>query len=131
MSIPLSPSARILVVDDNVDSAETLKELLRGLGNEVRTAYDGVEAVSAAADFEPDVVLLDIGLPRMDGYDVARTLRRQTRGRDLMLVAVTGWAHEEDRMRSREAGYDHHLAKPVDLVALRALLAGRAAQAKR
>ncbi len=117
---------RILVVDDNVDSAETLKELLRGFGNEVRTAYDGVEAVSAAADFEPDVVLLDIGLPKMNGYDVARRLRQQKRGRDLVLVALTGWGQEEDRRRSREAGYDHHLVKPVDLGSLQELLRGAA-----
>jgi PAS domain S-box-containing protein len=121
------PGRRILVVDDNVDSAETLKELLLGFGNDVRTAYDGLEAVSAAADFEPDVVLLDIGLPKMNGYDVARRLRQQTRGRDLMLVALTGWGQEEDRKRSREAGYDHHLVKPVDLSSLRELLAGSAA----
>ena len=98
--------------------------LLRLMGNEVRTAHDGLEAVEVAETFRPDVVLLDIGLPELNGYEVARRIREQPWGRDVVLVALTGWGQEEDRRRSQEAGFDHHLVKPVDLAALEKLLAG-------
>jgi PAS domain S-box-containing protein len=114
---------RILVVDDNVDSAESLTLLLDLGGNETYTAYDGLEALAAAADLRPDVILLDIGLPELNGYDVARRIREQPWGKQIVLVALTGWGQEEDRRRSRDAGFDHHLTKPVDPVTLKKLLA--------
>ena len=112
---------RVLVVDDNLDSAETLEMLLGNLGHEVRTAHDGLEGVGVAAAFQPDVVLLDIGLPKLNGYDAARRIRA-LRGDGVVLIAVTGWGQDEDRRRSREAGFDHHLTKPVNLGALQKLL---------
>lgn len=116
-------SLRILVVDDNEDATESLGVLLQLSGHEVRAAHDGIEAIGAADEFRPDVVLLDIGLPKMDGYDVARELRRQPWGREMVLIAVTGWGQAEDRERSREAGFDQHLVKPVDPTTLLELLA--------
>jgi CheY-like chemotaxis protein len=113
---------RILVVDDNRDAAEMLAELLALTGNELRTAHDGVEAVEVAGEFRPDVVLLDIGLPRMNGYEAARKIREQPWGKNMLLVALTGWGQEEDRRRSQEAGFDHHLIKPVEPDALFKLL---------
>jgi CheY-like chemotaxis protein/nitrogen-specific signal transduction histidine kinase len=114
---------RVLVVDDNADAAESLAMLLGLLGYEVRTAHDGPAALREAAAFRPDVALLDIGMPGMSGHDVARRLR-QTPGLDgLLLVAMTGWGQDEDRRRSREAGFNHHLVKPVDAAALHQLLA--------
>jgi signal transduction histidine kinase len=121
--VPAIAVRRVLVVDDNVDSAESLAMLLRLGGHEIETAYDGVQAVESAERFRPDLVLLDIGLPRMDGYDAAVRIREQANGRDIVLVAVTGWGQEEDRRRSREAGFDAHLTKPVDMAALSRLLA--------
>jgi CheY-like chemotaxis protein len=108
------PASRILVVDDNVDAAESLALLLRLNGHEVRTAHDGPAALEADATFQPDVVLLDIGLPGMDGYGVARRLREQPRDKRLTIIAATGYGRDEDRFRSKEAGFDHHLVKPVD-----------------
>ena len=115
--------SRILVVDDNKDSADSLAMLLRLKGNEIRTAHDGLEAVSEAETFHPELVLLDIGLPRLNGYDVARRLRQQPGGRDVILVALTGWGQDEDRRRSKEAGFNFHIVKPVELSALETLLA--------
>jgi signal transduction histidine kinase/CheY-like chemotaxis protein/PAS domain-containing protein len=123
-------SRRILVVDDNRDSADSLGMLLRMLGNEVRTAHDGMEAVSAEADFQPEVVLLDIGLPKLSGYGAARRIR-EARGDAVVLIAVTGWGQEEDRRRSAEAGFDHHLTKPVDLGTLHELLGALDARRER
>lgn len=113
---------RILVVDDNRDSADSLALLLTLQGNEVRTAYDGIEAVEAAAVFEPDIVLSDIGMPRLNGYEAAQKMREQCRGRRMVLIAMTGWGQEEDKRHANEAGYDFHLVKPVDLAALEGLL---------
>ncbi len=115
---------RILVVDDNKDSADTLGMLLRLKGNEIRIANDGLEAVQVAETFHPDFVLLDIGLPKLNGYDVARRIRQQPWGRDIILVALTGWGQDEDRRRSQEAGFNFHVVKPVELSALESLLAG-------
>ncbi|MEO8505031.1 MAG: PAS domain S-box protein [Acidobacteriota bacterium] len=112
---------RILVVDDSRDSAESLVLLLRLLGHETRAAYDGLEAVHAAEDFRPDVVLLDIGLPKLNGYEAARRIR-EVHGADLTLIALTGWGQAEDRRTSREAGFDHHLTKPVEFEVLLGLL---------
>ena len=122
----VAPSAgrRILVVDDNHDSARTLARLLKMLGHEARTAHDGGEAVEAAEEYRPEIMLLDIGLPVMNGYDVARTIRDRPWGREVVIIALTGWGQEGDRRRSKEAGIDHHLVKPVDPAALEKLLAG-------
>jgi PAS domain S-box-containing protein len=121
--VPSRNKRRILVVDDNVDAAESLTVLLNLTGNETRTAYDGLEAVEAAATFRPDMILLDIGLPELNGYDVARKIREQSWGERMILVALTGWGQDEDRRRSKEAGFNHHLTKPVDPVTLKKLLA--------
>jgi PAS domain S-box-containing protein len=117
-----TPKRRILIVDDNKDSANSLGMLLRLMGNDVRMAYDGLEAVGAATAFQPELMLLDIGLPKLDGYEVARRIRHE-HGDQVMLIALTGWGQEDDRRRSREAGFDHHLTKPVDVNALQSLLA--------
>jgi CheY-like chemotaxis protein len=114
---------RILIVDDNVDSAESLTLLLDLTGNETRTAYDGLQALEEAASFRPNVILLDIGLPELNGYDVARKIREQPWGETMILVALTGWGQDEDHRRSKEAGFNHHLTKPVDPAALKELLA--------
>jgi PAS domain S-box-containing protein len=112
---------RILVVDDNGDAADSLCMLLKSRGHDVRVAYDGLEAVGAALTFDPEVVLLDIGLPKLSGYEAARRIR-ESRGEDVLLIAVTGWGQEEDRRRSRDAGFDHHLTKPVDPAAISGLI---------
>jgi CheY-like chemotaxis protein len=114
---------RILVVDDNRDAVESLGLLLQVRGHEVRAAHDGVAGLEAAASFRPDVALLDLGMPRLNGYDLARRLRGQAWGRGLVLIALTGWGQEDDRRRTREAGFDHHLVKPVDPDALLGLFA--------
>jgi PAS domain S-box-containing protein len=113
---------RVLVVDDNVDSADSLAMLLQVNGHEVRVAYDGPAALREAAAFVPEVVLLDIGLPGMNGYEVARKLREMPEAKGTLLVAQTGWGQAEDRRRSKEAGFDHHLVKPVDVPKLLELL---------
>ena len=100
----------------------TLKLLLERTGHEVYVAHDGLEAVHAEAAFHPDVVLLDIGLPKLNGYEAARRIREQAGDRKVLLVALTGWGQQEDRRRALEAGFDHHLTKPVDAAALRRLL---------
>jgi CheY-like chemotaxis protein len=97
--------------------------ILKIMGMETLMAYDGLEAVEAAAAWGPDVVLLDIGLPKLNGYEAARRIREQSWGKDMILVAVTGWGQEEDRRRSREAGFNAHMVKPVDLAALQQVLA--------
>jgi len=115
---------KILVADDNQDSAESLATILTILGNEVRTVNDGSEAVDVARDFAPDVILLDIGMPKVNGYEACRRIRAQSRGEKTVLIALTGWGQDEDRRRSKAAGFDHHLVKPVDAAALELLLAG-------
>jgi len=104
---------RILVVDDNEDAALSLAMMLDVMGYEVRTAHDGLEAVRAADEFHPEVALLDIGLPHMSGYDVARHIRGN-RGPEVLLVAITGWGTADDVRRAKEAGFDHHFTKPAD-----------------
>ena len=113
---------RILVVDDNRDAADSLEMVLHAYGHEVLVAYDGLEAVEATGAFRPDIVLLDIGLPKLNGFDVARRIRAAL-GEKVLLIAVTGWGQEEDRRKSREAGFDHHLTKPVDFTVLLDLIA--------
>ena len=105
---------RILVVDDNVDAAATLDMLLRSLGHETCVAYDGVRALRMAAEFKPDIVLLDIGMPGLDGYEVARRLRAQQPAKPFRIIAITGWGQPADREKSQQAGFDVHLVKPVD-----------------
>ena len=118
---------RILVVDDNRDAAISLAMLLELSGNKTETAYDGLTGIDAGACFEPDIVLLDIGLPGINGYEVARRMRGEPWGKRVKLVAVTGWGHPEDRERAIAAGFDAHLLKPVDHAALVKLLAGSGA----
>jgi CheY-like chemotaxis protein len=113
----------VLIVDDNVDSAESLAELLALSGHAVRTAHDGPAALRAAEEHRPDAVLLDIGLPRMDGYEVARRLRQLPGGPRPTLIAMTGYGQDDDRRKSHAAGFDHHLVKPVDLDDVKRLLA--------
>jgi len=115
---------RILVVDDNKDSADSLAMLLRLKGSDIRTAHDGIEALEVADTFRPEIVLLDIGLPKLNGYDVARRIRQQPWGQDVLLIALTGWGNDEDRQLSQEAGFNFHIVKPVELAALEELLAG-------
>lgn len=117
-----SPGLRILVVDDNVDAAVTLAELLSIYGHDVRVAHDGLKALEETDAFRPHAVILDIGMPKMDGYTVAKRIREGMGGGQPLIIAVTGWGQEEDRMRSQAAGFDHHLVKPVDPATLAALL---------
>lgn len=117
------PKCRILVVDDNQDAAASLATLLRLKGHEIQKAHDGVEAIQTAATFRPNVVLLDIGLPKMNGYEVAAQLRQHPRDGKVTLVALTGWGRGEDKRRALEAGFDHHLTKPVEPADLDKLLA--------
>ncbi len=114
---------RILVVDDNKDSGDTLSMLLRIKGHEVRTARDGFEAIEITEQFLPQAILMDIGLPKLDGYDTTRRIRSMPCGDDVMIVALTGWCQPEDIRRSAEAGCSAHLAKPVDFAQLDRLLA--------
>jgi CheY-like chemotaxis protein len=104
---------RILVVDDNTDAAQSLALLLELAGHDVRVAHDGVETLAVASEFEPEVVLLDLGMPKMDGYETARRLRNESWGQQVMLVALTGWGQQRDRERTAEAGFDLHLVKPI------------------
>lgn len=104
---------RILVVDDNADAADSLGMLLAVRGDEVRIAYDGLEALAMESEFRPEVVLLDIGMPKLSGYDVARRIR-EIRGNSVLIVAITGWGQDEDRQRARDAGFNYYFTKPVD-----------------
>ena len=105
---------RVLVVDDNVDNAATLAELMAASGNEVAVAHDGEAALTVFRGFNPDVVLLDIGLPKLDGYEVCRRVRAQRGGERLAILAMTGWGQAEDRRKSAAVGFDAHLVKPID-----------------
>jgi CheY-like chemotaxis protein len=122
-SRPQQVPLRILIVDDNHDGADLLAMMLGSMGNEIRVAYDGEEAVGLTPEFRPDVVLLDIGLPKLNGYEACRCIRAQPGGEGLLMIAQTGWGQSEDRQRTREAGFDHHLVKPLDPKALRKLIA--------
>lgn len=114
---------RIVVADDNVDSAQSLSLMLQTLGHETRTSTNGVQALGIAHEFRPDVMILDIGMPGLDGHDLARRIRSEPWGKDILLVAASGWGQTEDKQLSREAGFDLHLVKPIDLQTLEALLA--------
>jgi CheY-like chemotaxis protein len=116
---------RVLVIDDDVDCADTVAMVLRRLGADVRVAYSGATGLGLCESFDPDLVFLDIGMPRMDGYATVEALRLQDGPlRRRRVVALTGWGQFEDQERTLEAGFDHHLVKPADLVDLRALLHG-------
>ena len=118
---PVSPSKvvakpkRILIIDDNEDAAISLAKLMDFLGHTTCTMFSGSDAVGAAEQFRPDVVLLDIGLPKSNGYEVARKLRECPWAKDILIIAITGWSQPEDHRKSLEAGFDHHMAKPADL----------------
>jgi CheY-like chemotaxis protein len=118
-----SSKRRILVADDHADSASSLAVMLRLLGDEVRIARDGLEAVELARELRPQVVLMDIGMPRLNGYDATRRIREQAGGDAVVIIALTGWGQDADRVKSREAGCDGHLVKPVALPELERLLA--------
>jgi CheY-like chemotaxis protein len=118
-------SRRILVVDDNQDAAESLAMLLEISGHRVATAHGGVAALDLANTFEPEVVLLDIGMPDIDGYEVCSRLRGLPRGDAMRVLALTGWGQEADRRKAREAGFDAHLTKPVDYETLAKVIAPR------
>ena len=115
---------KILVVDDNRDGADSLSEMLGLIGNDTRIGYDGEQALVLAAEYQPDVILLDIGLPKLNGYEVCRRVGAQAWSQAMVLIAVTGWGQEKDRDLTREAGFDYHLVKPVDPEALMKLLEG-------
>jgi PAS domain S-box-containing protein len=117
-----SPKRRILVADDNVDGCESLALILRLMGHDIQTAYDGLEAVQAAAAFRPDLAILDIGMPKKNGYEVARYIRAQSWGKQVVLVALTGWGQKDDKRQATDAGFDHHLTKPAQPADLEKLL---------
>jgi CheY-like chemotaxis protein/nitrogen-specific signal transduction histidine kinase len=122
--VPPTSTRKILVVDDNVDAVESLSRLVAKLGNEVSRAHDGLKALEVGRTFHPDVVLMDLGMPNLNGYEAARRMRQEPWGRDVLLIAMTGWGQDDDRRRTSEAGFDHHLVKPVELAALRRALDG-------
>ncbi|WP_266367810.1 response regulator [Tellurirhabdus rosea] len=115
---------RILVVDDNVDAATTLALLLRLMGNEVQACFGGREALEIGRDLRPQVIVLDIAMPNLDGYETCQLIRKQPWGADITLIALSGYGQEEDRRHSLKAGFDGHLVKPVDLEALQEMLEG-------
>ena len=123
MDVPTPPRRlSVLVVDDNPDAAESLALVLRAAGHEARVAWNGLDALDMARESLPDVVLLDLGMPCMNGYETAHRFREDPATRSAVLVAVTGWGSEDDRKRTRAAGFAHHLVKPVDPDAVLALL---------
>jgi CheY-like chemotaxis protein len=137
VAVPVSPletraehatKARVLLVDDNADASLTLAMLLRLEGHDVAVAYEGREALRVAPEFRPDVILLDIGLPGMDGYEIGRRLRAEPTTAGAVMIALTGYSHAEARTQSREVGFDQHVVKPVDPAALIRSLAGLASR---
>lgn len=118
------PKRRVLVVDDNVDAARTLAMMLQLDGHEAEVAHDGEQAIVLAEESKPEIIFLDIGMPRISGYEVCRAIREKSWGKEIMLVALTGWGQKEDRKRSLEAGFDKHLVKPVELSALQSVMNG-------
>ncbi|HXG90288.1 MAG TPA: response regulator [Vicinamibacterales bacterium] len=114
----MSTCLKVLLVDDDADASEPLSLLLQSKGHDTRIAVEGAEAIAVADDFQPRCVFLDLGLPVMDGYEVARRLRQRPYGQNLVLVALTGWAGKDVRTKAAEAGFDYHLVKPVDFEAL-------------
>ena len=117
-------SKRVLIADDNVVATESLQLLLQFAGHDVRAATSGTRALEVAATFLPDVALLDLDMPDLNGFDLARRIREAPWGKKIVLVALTGWGHEEDRRRTAEAGFDHHLTKPISPDAIDELIRG-------
>ena len=120
--LPSIVKRRILVVDDNADALESLSRMVTLMGNDVHQAHDGLEAIEVTRTFQPDIVLMDLGMPNLNGYEAARRIRKEPWGRDLTLVATTGWGQDEDRRRTAEAGFDCHLVKPIAIDSLREVL---------
>jgi CheY-like chemotaxis protein len=120
--VAASLKRRILIVDDNHDSAMSLGMMLTLMGNETRLAHDGLAAVEAASNFLPDIVLLDIGLPKLNGYEACRRMRTHAWSKDMVIVALTGWGQEDDRRRSAEAGFNHHMVKPIEVIEIEKIL---------
>ena len=118
-----STHRRILVADDNVDGARTLAMMLQLVGHDTRIAHDGVEALALARDFRPEVMILDIAMPGLDGHHLARRVRSEPWGKDLLLIAASGWGLAEHKMQSRDAGFDHHLVKPIEFDMLEEMIA--------
>jgi CheY-like chemotaxis protein len=125
---PPAPQLRVLLVDDNVDTVLSFSMLLRALGHDVQTAYDGLTAVQVAFDYKPDVVLLDIGLPFLNGYEVAKRIRREPTLQNAVLIALTGYGQETDQQTALQAGFNHHMVKPARLEQLQKILAAVAAR---
>jgi CheY-like chemotaxis protein len=123
-TLPARRPLRVLIVEDNRDVADMLQMMIAAWGETVRMAHDALAALTAAAEFKPDVVLLDLGLPRLHGFDVARRLKDQPGGAAVPIIAITGWGQEADRQGSKAAGIQHHLVKPVNPDFLKDLLAG-------
>ena len=121
--MPSDVRRRVLVVDDNPDAAETLASLVDALGGEARTAADGASAIQCALEFSPEIILLDIGMPGMDGYETCRQMRKAQVVKRPFIVAITGWGQDGDKRRAAEAGFDAHLTKPADPEVLQRLLA--------
>lgn len=130
MTKPAVPALRVLVVDDNAAAAYMLSRIVEALGYETKIASDGEQAITAAEDFRPQVAFMDIGMPRMNGYEAAERIRQTSWGKDLVLVALTGWGQEEDRRRTQAAGFNHHLVKPADLDQVQQLLSAVASQVR-
>jgi CheY-like chemotaxis protein len=129
--VPSQFKHRVLVVDDNKAAADLLGMVVRMLGHDVRTACDGQEGVEVAESFLPDVVLMDLGMPRMNGFEAARKIREQPWGQQMLLIALTGWGQAEDKQRTKDAGFDHHLVKPAEPAELQRLLASLPVAGKR
>lgn len=121
---------RVLLVDDNADSTEPLSLLLQAKGHDTRVAVEGIEAINVADDFQPHCVVLDLGLPGIDGYEVARRLRERPYGAELTLVALTGWAGKDVRAKAAAAGFDYHLVKPVNWEELEHIVTAEGAQSR-
>jgi CheY-like chemotaxis protein len=117
-----APRLRVLIADDNEDAAESLMQLLEMMGNTVHRASDGLQAVGMAQELRPEVIVLDIGMPRLNGFEACRRIRAQPWSNGVVMIALTGWGQEEDRRRSMDAGFDRHLVKPVDPLMLEKLL---------
>jgi signal transduction histidine kinase len=128
---PTGSTLRVLVVDDNAAAAYMLSRIVEALGNETKIAADGEQAIASAEAFQPQVIFMDIGMPRMNGYEAAERIRQTSWGKDLVLVALTGWGQEEDRRRTQAAGFNHHLVKPADLDQVQQLLSAVASQARK
>jgi PAS domain S-box-containing protein len=126
--VEVAPRRRVLIADDNEEAVEILAGLLELMGNDVQIAHDGAEAVDVAAQFRPEVIFLDLGMPRMDGLEACRRIRQEPWGEDAVIAALTGWGHEDDKRRTHEAGFDRHLVKPVGRAAIEELLAARHAR---